>query len=153
DTSMGFPMVQRSCVLNGACGTVRDIAMPADTAIAPPGFNSVLATADQRAAEQMVLRIMADPRVQAARDRARGILEANPLAQLPDGKAQLDHALEAWTSFLAFQEANADPAHPLVVWTPTNSANTWFGHTVPAAGGSIDNPDNIYRHVPIDASA
>jgi hypothetical protein len=127
--------------------------MPIKAAVAPPGFKSSLATPEQRTAEQMVLRIMADPRVRAARDRARGLLEANPLAQLPDGKARLEHALEAWTCFLAFQEANADPAHPLVVCTPTNSTSTWFGHTVPAAGGSVDNPDNIYRHIPIDAAA
>jgi hypothetical protein len=127
--------------------------VPAKVSVAPPNYKSVLATSDQETAERMVLRIMADPRVQTARARARGLLQANPLAQLGDGKARLEHALEAWTAFLAFQEANADPGHPLVVWTPTNSGNTWFGHTVPACGGAIDNPDNIYRHIPIDASA
>jgi hypothetical protein len=127
--------------------------MPVKAAIAPPGFKSVLATSQQETAERMVLRILADSGVRAARDRARVLLEANPLARLPDGMARLENALEAWTCFLAFQEANADPARPLVVWTPTNSANTWFGHTVPPAGGAIDNPDNIYRHIPIDAAA
>jgi hypothetical protein len=127
--------------------------MSVKAAIASPGFKSVLATSHQETAERMVLRILADSRVRAARERARGLLEANPLARLADGKARLEYALEAWTCFLAFQEANADPAHPLVVWTPTNCANTWFGHTVPAAGGAIDNPDNIYRHIPVDASS
>jgi hypothetical protein len=122
-------------------------------AIAPPGYKSVLATPEQKTAEQLVLRIMADPRVRTARERTRKLLETSPLAALADGKARLEYALDAWLGLLAFQEANADPAHPLVVWAPTNSANSWFGHKVPAAGGSIDNPDNIYRHIPMDASS
>jgi hypothetical protein len=119
--------------------------------VAPPGYKSTLATEDQKFVEQRVLRIMADPRVKAAQARSRKLLEDNPLSKLPDGKANLDQALEKWLSFLAFQEANADPAHPRVAWTPTNSANTWFGHTAPAAGGAVDNPDNIYRHIPVDS--
>jgi hypothetical protein len=121
--------------------------------VARAGFKSVLATPQQRDAEQMVLRILADSRVQAARNRARELLESNPLARLADGKARLEYALGAWSCFLAFQEVNADAARPLLVWTPTNCANTWFGHTAPPAGGAIDNPDNIYRHIPIDGSA
>jgi hypothetical protein len=112
-----------------------------------------LATAGQVAAEQRELRALADPRVHKARAQARKILEESPLARLPDGKARLDVALDGWINFYTLQEANADPDHPAIVWVCNTAEYSWFGHTVPVSGGSIDNPDNIYRLIPIDPAA
>jgi hypothetical protein len=146
-------VLQNRHVVTGVCATMLAFAMPINASVAPQGFKSTLATPQQDATEKMVLRILADPRVRAARTHARKLLETNPLARSPDGKARLDHALDAWTTYLALQEANADPAHPAVIWTGTCAEYTWFGHTIPAPGASVDNPDNIYRHIPIDSAS
>jgi hypothetical protein len=117
------------------------------------GFKSVLATTQQVAVEQVMLRVLADPRVRAARTKSRALLEASPLSHVPDGKSRLDHALDAWLNYLAFQESSADPDRPAVIWYCNVSTYSWFGHTVPAVGAAIDNPDNIYRSLPIDGAA
>jgi hypothetical protein len=138
--------------LAGALAAIFALAMPVSAA-PPPGFKSTMATADQDAVEKMVAKIIADPRVLAAKNKARAIMENHPLAQIPDGKTRLAHVLDAWTTYLAFQEANADPDRPRIVWSCTTSDYTWNGRTVPGGGASIDNPDNIYRHIPIDGAA
>jgi hypothetical protein len=128
------------------------MALSIRTAV-PPGFKSTLATPDEAAVERLALRIIEDARVRAARADARRFLEDNPLSQLADGKARLDIALDAWINFFALQEANSDPDRPIANWVCNSSAYTWFGHTVPVSGGSIDNPDNIYRLIPLHGDA
>ncbi|SHO80006.1 Uncharacterized protein MSYG_4361 [Malassezia sympodialis ATCC 42132] len=47
--------------------------------------------------------------------------------------------------------ANGDPTHPKVYWTDTAPRrHNWFGLSVPGSRYSYDNPDSIYRTVPID---
>jgi hypothetical protein len=108
---------------------------------------------DQDTINKLVLNALAAPQVRDARESARKILESNPLASLPDGRARLDYALDAWLTFLAYKEANADPARPRVVWSPNGATYSWLGQTVPVTGASIDCPDNIYRLIPLDASS
>jgi hypothetical protein len=67
---------------------------------------------DQDLITKLVLGTLAAPEIREARVGAKKILEANPLALLPDGKARLDYALDAWLTFLAYKEANSDPARP-----------------------------------------
>jgi len=143
----------RRCALLGAFAAILALGAPVSAASPPPGFKSVLVTADQEAVEDMVSKIVVDPRVRAARDKARPIMDNHPLAKIPDGKTRLEHVLDAWVAYLAFQEANADPDRPRIVWSCTTSDYTWNGRTVPGGGASIDNPDNIYRHIPIDPAA
>lgn len=46
--------------------------------------------------------------------------------------------------------ANGDPTHPKVYWTDTAARrHDWFGLSVPGGRYSYDNPDCIYRFVPI----
>jgi hypothetical protein len=114
---------------------------------------SPLATGEQEAVEKVVLQVLDDAQVRGARSDARKILEKSSLSQLADGKARLDYALDAWLNFLAFQEVTADPARPSVIWAPNGATYSWFGHTMPQAGASIDCPDNIYRLIAIDPSS
>jgi len=124
---------------------------PALRAAAPEGFVSPLATPEQLEVERLALRILADPSVRAAREVARERMLADPIAKTRDGAARLERALDAWLTYLTLQEANADPARPRIVWSCDLADYTWFGHSVPASGAAIDNPDNVYRHIPIDA--
>jgi hypothetical protein len=122
-------------------------------AAAPEGFVSPLATRDQAEAERLALRILADPGVRAARERALERMQADPIAKTAEGRARLERALDAWLTYLTVQEVNADPARPKVVWSCDLSEYTWFGHTFPASGAAIDNPDNLYRHIPLDGES
>jgi len=115
-----------------------------------PAFISAVATAEQEVVEKLLLEVLATPQVRAARAQARSLLENNLLSQTSDGQARIDYVLDAWLNYLAFQEVNADPSRPKVSWTPNGSTYSWFGHTVPHTGASIDCPDNIYRSIPID---
>jgi hypothetical protein len=119
----------------------------------PVGYVSPLATTQQRDFEDLVLKLLADPRVHAARTKARTLLEASPIAKLPGSAERIDHTLDVWVTSLAYQQANADPSRPLITWNTNASSYTWFGHTMPTAAISGDNPDNVYRHIPIDGSA
>jgi hypothetical protein len=119
----------------------------------PADFRSKLATQDQDEIELLVTQILADPRVRSARDDTRKVLESNSLARLPDGKARLDIVLDGWVNFLVSLEANGDPDRPRIGWVCNTSLYTWCGRTMGIQGGSVCNPDNIYRLIPIDPAA
>jgi hypothetical protein len=114
---------------------------------------SPLATNQQRDAERRILRTLGHPHVREARDRARKHLESSFIAQLTQAKERIDHTLDSWVVTLAFQEVNVDPDRPSIIWNTSTSAYSWFGHDVPVSALAGDDPDNIYRHAPIDPSA
>ena len=116
-------------------------------------LSSPLATASQRDAEKLALRLIEDPRVRAARETARAVLLADPVAQTLDGRMGLDRALDQWVLALVMRVVNADPWRPQVVWNVYNPPRHWFGHTYPGAAVAIDNPDNSNREIPIDGAS
>lgn len=107
-------------------------------------------TADQEAAEKLALRLIEREDVRAAREAARRVMLADPLAQTVDGRAGLDRALDQWVLGLAMREANGDTADPKVVWNISNAPRDWFGHVYLGAAVAIDNPDNFNREIPVD---
>lgn len=107
-------------------------------------------TADQEAAEKLALRLIERVDIRAAREAARRMMLADPLAQTVDGRAGLDRALDQWVLGLAMREANGDTADPKVVWNISNAPRDWFGHVYCGAAVAIDNPDNFNREIPID---
>jgi len=109
-------------------------------------------TADQEAAEKLALRLIERDDVRAAREAARKMLLADPLARTVDGRAGLDRALDQWVLGLAMREANGDTADPKVVWNISNAPRDWFGHVYLGAAVAIDNPDNFNREIPVDGS-
>jgi hypothetical protein len=116
-------------------------------------LGSPLATASQRDAEKLALRLIEEPRVRAARETARAVLLADPVAQTPDGRMGLDRALDQWVLALVMRIINADPWRPKVVWNVYNPPRHWFGHTYLGAAVAIDNPDNSNREIPIDGAS
>jgi len=115
----------------------------------PIGAANPLATPDQRDAEALGLRLFEAPEVRAAREQARAILLADPVARTIDGRVHLERALDLWLRALVMRETNADPARPRITWAVDNAPHEWFGCVYPGAGMGIDNPDNIHREIPI----
>jgi hypothetical protein len=91
--------------------------------------------------------------VRAARESARALLLADPVAGLPDGRLGLDRALDQWVLALVMRILNADPWRPKVLWNIFNPPRHWFGHTYPGAAVAIDNPDNSNREIAIDGAS
>jgi hypothetical protein len=114
---------------------------------------SALATSDQRDVEKLALWLIEHPEVRAARESARALLLADPVAGTPDGRMGLDRALDQWVLALVMRVVNADRARPRVVWNVYNVPRTWFGHTYLGAAVAIDNPDNSNREIPIDGAS
>jgi hypothetical protein len=113
--------------------------------------SSALATHDQRAVELHAIRIeKSDPVVEQINASTR-LFQANVTAQSPDGKSTLDNAVQELAYAAALAAANSDPSRPKIVWAYT-APRQWFGQHVPGSRWGIDNPDNVYRNIPIDGS-
>jgi hypothetical protein len=112
-----------------------------------------LATRGQRNAEALALRLIVRPEIRAARESARAILLADPVAATRDGMLGLDRALDQWLLALVMRVINADRARPDAIWNVYNPARCWFGHVYPGAAVAIDNPDNVNREIPIDGDS
>ena len=62
-----------------------------------PPASSPLLTEDQRHIETLALRIAETLEVRRAREHARSLLLADPVAAIPEGRIGLDRALDQWT--------------------------------------------------------
>jgi hypothetical protein len=110
----------------------------------------VLATPEQREAEQRVLELIADPDIQAMARELATELAATPTGQTHDGARQLDHAIALWTNSMIFAEVTAYQPVPAFIWATDNTPRSWFGHDLPGNGIAGDNPDFIYRRLTVD---
>lgn len=112
-----------------------------------------LATAIQRDAERLALRIVDSAAVKAAKAGVRRVLAQDPVAATADGGATLDRAIDWWALSLALREAVGDAERPAFVWPLEDTPRHWFGHDVPGASvGGVANPDNVYRNAFIDGA-
>ncbi len=118
-------------------------------AIAGP---AVLGTPDQRAVESRALKIFASPEVKE--QIAASAHEFANLPQAADDEARrtLHPAVEELAFAAALDAVDDDPQRPKVVWAFT-APRTWLGHTVPGSRWGIDNPDNVYRLIPVDGTS
>lgn len=114
---------------------------------------SPLANELQNQVEKQALRIMASPKVRAAREKAREVLLAHPIAKLPDARARLEGVLDERLAFLTIQNIGSDIAIPRIIWFTNISDYSWFGHHFPGSAAAIDCPDNVYRHATINGSS
>jgi hypothetical protein len=124
-------------------------ALPLHAASEPP---PLLATSDQRAAEQVLLALIQDPAVKALQATLRVELAKSAIGSTPDGAARIDYALGEWTKSLAFKELITDRATPAILWTTDDTPRTWLGYTLGGVGTSGDNPDFIYRAATVDGA-
>jgi len=74
------------------------------------------------------------------------------LAATPSGKATIQRAVDSIATAAAEYAADEDAGRPVVMWA-TNGPHRWFGLSMPRSGYAIDNPDNVYRSIPIDGAA
>lgn len=113
----------------------------------------ILATPAQREIETLAMWLTEQPAARAAREEARALLLADPVARTADGRALLERALDEWVLFLGMRLANCDAARPQWVWGADNSARAWLGHVFPGALAAIENPDNTNREMRIDGGS
>jgi len=113
---------------------------------------SILGTPAQIEADRRSLRIYNSKQVQAAIDELVSWYEMDPVAEMPDARKTLRRAAEAMAMAQTFGVVAADPDRSQALWG-TTGPHSWGDLVVPVEGVMIDNPDNIYRSIPIDGAA
>lgn len=113
----------------------------------------ILGTPKQREVEALAMWLTEQPVARAAREQARAIVIADPVAQTADGRELMERALDEWVLFLGMRLANSDTARPAFVWGADNTARQWLGHVFPGALAAIENPDNTNREMRIDGGS
>ena len=109
-----------------------------------------VATRDQKELEELCLRLLAHPDVQAGATRAKAMwARAFDHSALPELWATFDAAMADYCFRSIMVAANSDAAYPRVfrVYSP---AGHWLGHDVPASRWGSENPDNCYRIIPVE---
>lgn len=115
--------------------------------------SAVLGTAEQIAAEKLLLAVLEDPRIAKAQGALRTELSGLERARSAAGTATLERAIAMWTRSLAFGRIVAAQPQPAILWSTDDTPRTWFGHTVGGLGVCGDNPDAIYRSAGLHANA
>jgi hypothetical protein len=135
---------------------LRHVTEPGRTPLAGDGGRSTLATDEEIRAERLAARIAADPAVVAAEAEIvelwRDRLSAKIGALNPQDEALLGAAVTELAFACAQIAANADPARPAVTWVES-PPHTWFAMDVPGGRYAADNPDTIYRQIPVDGDS
>jgi hypothetical protein len=111
-----------------------------------------LATADQRSVETRALKIVSLPEVKEQIEASARAFASLPLASDPEAQRALRPAVEELAFATALDAADSDSGRPKVVWAFT-APRTWLGHAVPGSRWGIDNPDNVYRLIPVDGDS
>ncbi|MCB1675679.1 MAG: hypothetical protein KDI01_05285 [Halioglobus sp.] len=115
----------------------------------PPGG---LCTPEQFELERQRMAVLGHPIIEQARSEVRAVYADSPLARTRAGSQTLDAALDAQIAAMANRAVNNDPARPRLMWA-ANAAHEWQGLRVSNSGYGIENPDNVYRHSPIDGES
>ncbi|KAJ6020777.1 hypothetical protein N7540_006281 [Penicillium herquei] len=111
-----------------------------------------LATEDQRNLDELVIQINQNysfPVLWAEAKAAYKTAHGLPISD--EAESTLDAAIDELAVSAIQKAVNNDPYHPKVYWVDS-APRTWFGLNVPGGRYSYDNPDCIYRTIPIDGS-
>jgi hypothetical protein len=111
-----------------------------------------LATPDQQSVEARALKIVALPQVKEQIEASERAFADLPIASDPEAKRALRPAVEELAFATALDAADSDTERPKIVWAFT-APRTWLGHAVPGSRWGIDNPDNVYRLIPVDGAS
>ncbi|HXZ84165.1 MAG TPA: hypothetical protein VEI82_01635 [Myxococcota bacterium] len=115
-----------------------------------PEPRNPIATEDQRVTELRALELVAHPALLRTRGEVREYwLAANDPS--PEMRACLDWAFDEVMFGAIVWSLNQDPLYPKVV-TITRLPHTLAGRAVPGSRWGLDNPDSIYRVIPISGS-
>lgn len=113
-----------------------------------PNPRNPIATEDQAWAEREALRLCEHPVVRRTREEVREHWLAKA-APGPEMRACFDACFEEVMFCAALWSLNQDPLRPRVV-TITRLAHERGGRRIPGSRYGLDNPDSIYRVIPID---
>ena len=115
-----------------------------------PALRNPIATEDQLVTELRALELAAHPAIAQARAEIREWwLRANDPS--PDMRACFEWAFEEVMFAALVWSLNQDPLYPRVV-TITRLAHRLAGRDVPGSRWGLDNPDSIYRVIPISGA-
>lgn len=110
-----------------------------------------LATSDQHALDALAIKINQDDNFTVLKAEAKAAYKtAHGLPISDEAASSLDVAIDE-LAFSAIQKAiNSDVHFPKVYWVDAGP-RSWFGLDVSGGRYSYDNPDCIYRTIPIDS--
>lgn len=111
-----------------------------------------LATSDQQTLDAFSIKISQDHKFTLLNAEAKAAYKtAHGLPISDEAASSIDAAIDE-LAFSAIQKAvNTDTYFPKVYWLDAGPRD-WFGLDVPGGRYSYDNPDCIYRTIPIDSS-
>ncbi|WP_432720515.1 DUF1214 domain-containing protein [Jeongeupia wiesaeckerbachi] len=114
---------------------------------------SVLATPEQQALDAKAIQIKKNNLFLLQRGQlAAAYSTAHGAPISSEASASLNHAIDELV-FSAIQKAvNNDPLYPKVYWLNAPPRD-WFGLKVPGGRYSFDNPDNVYRTIPVNGDS
>ena len=113
-----------------------------------------LATKDQKELDELSKSLLTEKSLNGLREKARQqfvkSLRKYHVQLTDEVNKDLDIAMDELV-FSSIQKAvNNDPSDPKVYWTDTaRRSHDWFGLNVPGGRYSYDNPDCIYRIIPV----
>ncbi|KAJ5949049.1 hypothetical protein N7454_000633 [Penicillium verhagenii] len=115
-------------------------------------YENPLATTDQRNLDDLAIQIYQNNTFTVLKAEAKAAYEtAHGLPISEEALSSLDAAIDE-LAFSSIQKAvNNDPYYPKV-YSVNAAPHNWFGLDVPGGRYSYDNPDCIYRTIPIDYS-
>ncbi|KAL4862809.1 hypothetical protein BDV12DRAFT_178364 [Aspergillus spectabilis] len=136
--------------LAAAVTALSALTIPVDAAARSVG--NPLATVDQRDLDALAIEINNDHSFTVLKAEARAAYRtAHGLPVSDEASSSLDAAINE-LAFSAIQKAvNSDPYYPKV-YVVDAGPRKWFGLDVPGGRYSYDNPDCIYRTIPIDSN-
>ena len=134
-----------------AMGSAAMAASPAKQA-EQPAAGAALLTPYQLETEREILRIMNSAPMKAEIARVEALYAADPQGKTAAGKATIRRAAHSIAMAATQYAAGEDTDRPGAFWT-VNAPHTWGGLAVPRSGYGIDNPDNVYRNIMVDAAA
>lgn len=115
-------------------------------------LNNPLATNDQRKLDELAIDIYNHYSFDKLRKEARDAYKIAYGEPLSDEAQSLIEPMINELVFSSIQKSvNNDPYYPKVYWVDAG-ARQWFGLDVPGGRYSYDNPDTIYRTIPIDGN-
>ncbi|MFA6916507.1 MAG: hypothetical protein WC222_08930 [Parachlamydiales bacterium] len=117
----------------------------------PPPENP-LATVQNAALDDLSIRIYNQEKFQSKRNKARNLYKLFNGELLTDREKELlDQTVDELVFSTIQKAANNDPYFPKVYWVDS-TPRKWFNLDVPGGRYSYDNPDCIYRTIPISGS-
>lgn len=139
-------------VLGAALAPAGTYAAPAAPDYQMGRAGSTLGTPEQIAKDTRAARLYTTPAVQKASRDLEAVYRQDPAAALPDADKTVARAAQATAMAQTAGVVGKDPDRPAAYWAVT-APHSWGRVAVPLSGAMIDNPDNIYRTIPIDGAA